>query len=126
MGRAACFVYRPANCRLRKTSGLGVVILDGKDHYLGRHGTPKSVETYHRLICQGLANGRHLLPSAEDVTVVELIMAFARLANLTMSRGRHPWASCRPRPAHPVLTGLCLRRDLAGVGSRQQDRDPFP
>lgn len=43
--------------RLHKPTGQAVVTLDGRDVYLGRHGTPKSREAFDRLTAQWLANG---------------------------------------------------------------------
>lgn len=36
--------------RLHKVSGNAVVTLNGRDHYLGAHGSPESVDAYKRLI----------------------------------------------------------------------------
>jgi len=41
--------------RLHKPSGQAVVRLDGKDHYLGLHGTPASQERYRRLVAEWLS-----------------------------------------------------------------------
>ena len=41
-----------------KPKNLAVVRINGKDHYLGRHNTPKSKEEYARLVA-GLA-ARHM------------------------------------------------------------------
>ncbi len=41
-----------------KPKNLAVVRIDGKDHYLGRYGSPESQETYRRLVAQWLAKGR--------------------------------------------------------------------
>ena len=39
--------YRPKN--------LAVVRIDGKDHYLGRYGTPESHAKYRRLLAEWLS-----------------------------------------------------------------------
>jgi integrase len=49
----------PSYC-LHRASGQAVVRIDGKDHYLGKHGTPESHAEYDRLIAEWLANGRTL------------------------------------------------------------------
>lgn len=46
--------------RLHKASGLAVVRLNGRDVYLGRHGTPESRERYERAIAEWLERGRRL------------------------------------------------------------------
>jgi hypothetical protein len=54
-----------------------VVTLDGRDFYLGPHGTEASRAEYDRLLGEWLANGRRLPASAgPDLRVVELIAAF--------------------------------------------------
>ena len=68
--------------RLHKPSGQAVVRLDGKDHYLGRHGTEASHETYRRLIAAWLtasrATARSTCPAdgSWDLTVNELIISY--------------------------------------------------
>lgn len=44
--------------RLHKASGLAVVTLNGKDHYLGKHGTIESRQAYERLIKEWQTCGR--------------------------------------------------------------------
>lgn len=42
--------------RLHKPSGLAVVRIDGKDHYLGKHESEKSHKKYRRLISEWLTS----------------------------------------------------------------------
>jgi integrase len=80
---------RTPSLRRHKPSGLAVVTLNGKDHYLGpwpagqRKAPPAAREAYDRLIAEWLANGRRL-PAAEEarpaLTVNQLILAFYRWA----------------------------------------------
>jgi integrase len=55
-------VSNRSNCvpsyRLHKPSGQAVVTLSGRDHYLGRHGSPESKAEYDRLIAEYLASRR--------------------------------------------------------------------
>ena len=44
--------------RLHKATGQAVVTLDGRDFYLGKHGTAESREAYDRMIAEWLASGR--------------------------------------------------------------------
>ena len=66
--------------RLHKPSGLAVVTLNGRDLYLGRHGTPESKREYERLIGEWLAAGRRYAHPADQMTVNELILAYWRHA----------------------------------------------
>jgi integrase len=78
---------RTPSLRRHKTHGLGVVTLNGHDHYLGPwpaglHTPPAAVQAaYDRLIAEWLANGRQLLPmrpgaTTAGPTVAELIVAY--------------------------------------------------
>ena len=49
---------RTPSYRCHKPSGQAVVTLAGKDHYLGRHGSPESRQAYERLVAEWLANRR--------------------------------------------------------------------
>ncbi len=65
-------------CRKHKASGQAVVTLNGRDIYLGAHGTKASKQEYDRLIGEWLANGRRLAPrgSTHDLAIVEVVNAF--------------------------------------------------
>lgn len=52
--------------RLHKPTGLAVVRLNGRDFYLGRHGTSESHQHYDRIIAEWLNSGRR--PVARDIT----------------------------------------------------------
>jgi hypothetical protein len=67
----------PSHC-LHRASGQAVVTLNGKDIYLGKHGTAASRAEYDRVIREWLEAGRHLPSSEATVSVVELIAAFMR------------------------------------------------
>ena len=64
--------------RLHKPSGRGVVTLNGRDIWLGKHGTPDSRERYDRAVNEWLANGRRPVrtTTTEDMTIVELVTSF--------------------------------------------------
>jgi integrase len=65
--------------RLHRPSGRAVVTLSGKDHYLGRHGSPESRAAYERLVAEWLATRRRpptLQTAACDLTVNELLLAY--------------------------------------------------
>ena len=70
---------RPPSYRHHKGTGQAVVTLNGKDFYLGVHGTPHSRQAYDRLIAEWYANGRQVMPkgaAAGSMTVNEVIAAF--------------------------------------------------
>jgi len=74
--------------RLHKPSGQAVVTLNGRDHYLGEHGSKVSRIRYDRLIAEWLAHGRRL-PSdsaSASLLVEELILAY--------------WEHCGAQPYH--------------------------
>src|SRR4051794_36587442 len=66
--------------RCFKPKNLGLVVLDGKQHYLGRYGSAESVARYNRLIQEWLARGP--LPPSEQapedpgLSINDLILAF--------------------------------------------------
>jgi integrase len=69
--------------RKHKASGQAVVTIDGKDHYLGRHGTKASEREYDRLIAEWIANGRTVPTSTEaSITIMELLAAYLRFAKV--------------------------------------------
>ncbi len=43
---------RPPSYRFHMASGQAVVTIDGRDHYLGRHGSAPSHERYSQLIAE--------------------------------------------------------------------------
>lgn len=68
--------------RCFKPRNLGLVVIDGKQHYLGRYGSPESVAEYNRLVQEWLARGDEPRasvvdrPSGSVLTVNELILVF--------------------------------------------------
>ena len=79
--------------RLHKPSGQAIVTLDGKDFYLGPHGTQVSRSEYDRLIAEWLAHGRHLPQDSDqpsDLTVNDLILRYWKFAQVHYSRDGVP------------------------------------
>lgn len=87
--------------RKHKASGQAIVLIDGKMHYLGPHGSKASRDEYDRLVGEWLANGRRAKPVESTVedegpTIIELAAAYLRWARgyyrkrgeLTRSYGR--------------------------------------
>jgi integrase len=68
--------------RKHRASGQAVVTLNGRDHYLGPHGTKASRLEYDRLIGEWLANGRNSPRApAQALCVVELIARYWKFAS---------------------------------------------
>lgn len=68
----------PSYC-FHRASGQAVARIDGKDHYLGKHGSPESQAEYNRLIAEWFANGQALPAAASSglgLTVNELLAAY--------------------------------------------------
>jgi len=77
-----------------KPKNLAVVRIDGKDHYLGKFGTPESRERYHRLLAERAISQSPPASSEQrpgdrtsDRTVDEVILAFWKHAQ---THYRHP------------------------------------
>jgi hypothetical protein len=62
--------------RLHKVSGNAVVTLDGRDIYLGPHGSALSRAEYNRVIAEWMANGRQLPKPSESTTIVAIIARY--------------------------------------------------
>lgn len=87
--------------RLHKATGQAVVTLSGKDHYLGKHGTPESREKYNRLLAQWIAGGRtplraaHAEGEAEGISINELILAYFRHCQVYYQKNGQPTSQVR-------------------------------
>jgi hypothetical protein len=67
--------------RLHKATGQAVVTVNGKDHYLGKHGSKESKQRYDQLIGQWLSRGRATAEtSAEDITITEVCAGYFEYA----------------------------------------------
>lgn len=62
--------------RRHRASGQAVVTIDGRDAYLGPHGTKASRAEYDRVIGEWLANGRRSPVASVDLTVAEVAARF--------------------------------------------------
>jgi hypothetical protein len=73
---------KPPASHLHKPTGQAVVRIDGRDFYLGRHGTEASQEVYRRLISEWITSPRPTPTSSSratlgvDLTIKELMVAF--------------------------------------------------
>ena len=68
----------PPKYRKHKRSGQAVVTLNGRDYYLGPHGSKTSRAEYDRVISEWLVNGRRLCAddTRPQLIVTELIAAY--------------------------------------------------
>jgi integrase len=68
--------------RRHRASSQAIVTLDGRDFYLGPHGSAASKAMYDRLTGEWLAGGRRLPPREQEqaLTIAELVTAFWILA----------------------------------------------
>ena len=113
--------------RLHKPSGRAVVRLNGRDFYLGPHGTPESKAEYERLISEWLANHRqlpeqrsvagHLMTS--DLTVNELLVAFWDFAQEYYVKNGRPTGEQQALKYAMVPVSFC-----AACASRPENRMP--
>jgi integrase len=66
--------------RCFKPKNLGLVVIGGTQHYLGKYGSPESMEEYNRLIQEWLARGISLPSQTESgnlaLTVDQLMLSF--------------------------------------------------
>src|SRR4051794_36589555 len=81
---------RTPSYRLHRPTGQAVVTLNGRDLYLGKHGTPASRAEYDRVIAEWLANGRRAATAASDLAVNELILAYLRFADSYYRKNARP------------------------------------
>jgi integrase len=84
---------KPPSYRLHRPSGRAVVTLDGRDHYLGPHGSEVSRAEYDRLVSEWLAHRRRPPGSSGSVpglTVSELLLRYWRFAEGHYRRDGRP------------------------------------
>lgn len=74
--------------RLHKVSGHAVVTIAGRDHYLGPHGSPESLDAYKRLIAEWTTTGPAAAAASNAATkagaefrICELLAAYFKHAD---------------------------------------------
>ena len=76
---------KPPTYSLHKASGRAVVRIDGRDHYLGAHGSQESIDRYNGLIAEwitGQRSGDDLAVEPDpNLTINELLAAYLKFAN---------------------------------------------
>jgi len=82
-----------------KPKDLGLVVIDGRQHYLGRYGTAESLAEYNRIVQEWLARGP--LPSAEpgagDVALPHMRCHRSQPARWAPTRPTSSWISSTVR-----------------------------
>ncbi len=85
--------------RLHKPTGLAVVRLNGRDFYLGRHGTSESHQHYDRIIAEWLNSGRR--PVARDITADHRPEGEIAVSEIILGYWRHAQDYYRDRNGKP-------------------------
>lgn len=107
---------RTPSYRLHRATGQAVVTIQGRDYYLGQHGTEASKLEYERLIKErwsaplpSRARGPGNAAEADDLTVSELILAYLQHADGYYRKNGQP-------TTEPVNIRLAMRplRQLYG------------
>ena len=98
-----------------RASGQAVVTINGRDHYLGPHGTKASKLNYDRLITEWLSSGRSASYGApeRDYTITELAADYVRWAKSHYGDG--PTSEY-----HRVLPAIRPLRELYGRTAADQ------
>jgi hypothetical protein len=75
---------RTPKYRLHRPSGLAVVTIGGRDHYLGPHGSKESMAEFDRLVGEWMVRGRPdaRAASANDRTINEILVDYLRYAEI--------------------------------------------
>jgi len=99
--------------RLHKGSGQAVVTIDGRDVYLGKHGSPESKAKYNQVVAEWQLNGR-ALPAAHsrEVTVNEVILAYLNHVKHYYVKDGRPTSS-----QHEIRASLQPFHELYGANS---------
>ncbi len=106
------FGRKPPSYRLHKPSARAVVTLDGRDYYLGPHGSDESKAEYDRLLAEWLAHRSQVPgPSGPDpgLTVSELILRYWRFAE-----GHYRWGGQPTRHLQNIRDAVRPVRALYG------------
>ena len=108
--------------RKHRASGQAIVTLDGRDFYLGPHGTQTSKREYDRLVGEWQANGRRLpVEPGTVVTVTELCAAYWRFCKTYYVKKNLSW----PPPIKYVSYQVLRRRSVDRGGNARRIRSPM-
>jgi integrase len=73
-----------------RATGQAVVTIDGRDIYLGRHGTTESRNRYDQLVSEWLAAGRQIAALLDGLTVDEVLARYWQFAQLHYRKHGEP------------------------------------
>jgi hypothetical protein len=100
--------------RHKKSRGLAVVTINGRDIYLGQFNSPESRRQYDKLIQEWLASGRVMTSETpieeESFSVAELIVAYMEHAAVFYQKDGKPTSHL-----HNVEDALTYLKDLYGL-----------
>jgi integrase len=106
---------RTPSLRLHKPSGQAFTEIEGKRHYLGKHGLPETHRAYHVLIAEWMSHGYRLPVAPEKLTLVELVAAYMDHCEIYY-RGTKPTPSSSYFEVDITLKKmLTLYRDVAAT-----------
>lgn len=106
---------RTPSLRLHKPSGQAFTEIEGRRHYLGKHGLPETQRSYHALIAEWMAHGYRLPVAPEKLTLVELVAAYMDHCEIYY-RGTKPKPSSSYFEVDITLKKmLTLYRDIAAT-----------
>jgi integrase len=104
-----CSPKRAPRYRRHKATGQAIVTIDGKDIYLGKHGTAASREAYERTVGEWMQNGGRAAAPRYTCTVTELVIAYVEFASNYYRKDGQPTNEVRM-----VKTALKIVRKLYG------------
>jgi len=105
---------------LHKSTGQGYVRLDGRCFYLGRWDAPETLQRYHRMIGEWLANGCQVPVEPEAITIAELVRDYLDFAETYYRKpdGRLTTESGSARKAFEPLVAMYGDTPAASFGPR--------
>jgi hypothetical protein len=110
---------RTPSYRLHRPSGQAVVTLNGRDFYLGKHGTAASRQTYDRLVAEWLVGGRAVpgrTGAGSRLTLSELIASYWHHAKAYYVKDGRPLAvQCFLSSADGGVAGEEARKNYSGA-----------
>jgi integrase len=105
----SCSLRRPPAYRLHRRTGQAVVTIDGRDLYLGKHGSSASREAYQRTIGEWKQGRRHLPDAKYTATVIEVVVAYAKFATTYYRKDGQPTNEVRM-----IKSAIKIARQLYG------------
>ena len=103
---------------LHKPTGQARVRINGKDHWLGKHGSPESHQQYAELI-EEFVSGNEIMPT-HDYTVSQVIALFWRRAKQRYGSAR-TW-EVRGRYLLATVPAGCMQPHLLPLDMKETSR----